>query len=125
MKLREVYIEVGDDEYGITPESYDPGEAPCFAGHPDNWDPGSGPEMDFPETVMYYANGQGDGVPMPWDVMAIGYGAERHMSLAAATEDIQDKLFEAYEDWYADDRDDGEYEDWSREERDNYDWEGE
>lgn len=124
MRLKEVYIEVGDDEYGITPTDYSPGEEPCRCGHPDNWDAGSGPEMDFPERVTYYANGAvgNEGVEVPWETMVLGYGADNHLSYSSAEEAIRAKCYEAYEDFPEDDYDDGDYDDWRD---DDYDWEGE
>lgn len=101
MRLKEVYIEVGDDEYGITPSDYNPGQEPNRRGHPDSWDAGSGPEMDFPDNVTYYANRAVDnkGVSMPWNIMVLGYGAANKMSYEAAEEAIKVKCYEAYEDW--------------------------
>lgn len=101
MRLKEVFIEVGDDEFGITPTDYNPGQEPCRRGHPDNWDAGSGPEMDFPDSVRYYANGAvgNTGVPMPWATMVIGYGWERRLTYEAAEEAIKRACYEAYEDW--------------------------
>lgn len=122
MRLKEVRIEVGDDEYGITPTDYNPGEEPCRTGHPDNWDAGSGPEMDFPDDVMYYANGDTEGVSMPWNIMVLDYGADNKLNYDAAEDAIHEKCYEAYGDFPEDDYDDDDYESWRD---DDYDWEGE
>jgi hypothetical protein len=117
MRLKEVYIEVMDDEYGITPTNYDPGQEPNRRGPIDNWDAGSGPEMDFPDDVLFYANGAvgKKGVSVPWNVMVLGYGADNKLNYEAAEEAIKAKCYEDYEDF--DDEPDYPEPD--------YDWEGE